>query len=158
MNRNTTKNSLHRCIFSVLTKLYTNVNIIEVGICCRWWGESFDSLLVNNLLSCWAGQTNCNRQAERPRSLRNYPATIAFLRTATGVVGVMYEGDPSARICAFDFNFCDRPRSIGVDSCEGEIVRTSTISKPYINIAKLWALYSLITCWNHAVVKRTIAL
>lgn len=158
INRTITKNILRCYILSILTKLYPNVNVIEVGVCCRWWGESFYSLLVNNLLSCWASQTNSNRQIERPRSLRDYPATIAFLWTATGVVGVMLKGDPSARIWAFNLDLCDRPRPIGVDSGECEIVRPSTIPKPYIHITKLGALYSPITCWNDTIIERTIAL
>lgn len=90
MNKNVTKYGLLGHLFLVLTKLYTNINVIEVRICCRWWGESLYGLFIDDLLSCWARQTNSNRQVERPRSLRNDPAAIAFLWTATSVIWIVY--------------------------------------------------------------------
>lgn len=63
------------------------------------------------------------------------PGAVALLRSAARVVRIMLEGQPLAGIGPEHFDADDAARPVGIDSCQGEVVRTSTFLKTEIDVA-----------------------
>lgn len=144
--------------YSLLRELHTQINIIRLCGCTSRRSKALDRCHIDQLLSTRTRQPHRNWDIERPCPLWYNPRTISLLRPRFGVIWVMDQRRPGACSSALDLDLDDRADACGVDSCESEVVWSTTVPEPDVNITGCGAWYTFVPCWNHTVGEGAVSL